>query len=253
LTFHRQVDRLFALYQAIHPDRYIEPAIAGTGNYWIKEGSTVDANTPLLPFWNSPTTFWTSNEIKDTRVFGYVYPETQIWNYYTQEEYGTAINATIARLYGSSTMARLTATPDDSTVTAKHGLLVDEGAFVDWVIRAQGKQAEMPSTFVVQFFLLGDFSSDPVTEIGSWTVLSAQHEHDPEGSEKRKRMSSIQPDLTGMVSLTDTLLDEIIAGKMYSLHAGDVVVHLDRRLSWKVVAVRGLSRLFIPALFCFPS
>ncbi|CAG8971787.1 hypothetical protein HYALB_00001896 [Hymenoscyphus albidus] len=67
------VDRIFALWQALYPDKYVEP-------YEDKVRGKVDANTPLLPFkMDTNGTPWTSVQARDHFRLGYTYPELQTW------------------------------------------------------------------------------------------------------------------------------------------------------------------------------
>jgi tyrosinase len=200
---------------------------------WIDVGSTVDANTSLPPFWQTPTSFWTTNSVKDTQVLGYAYPETQRWLYDDEIEYGSAVNASIANLYSSSVRAMLTSGPDVAGAHLSH-LLVDN-SFVDWDVQIQGDRRHLPSTFLLRFFLVGDFSSDPVTDVGGWAVLMPGSRVQRE--KMARRATTHHQDMKGVVSLTATLIDDIAAGKLESLDARYVVPYLKDRLTWKPQAV----------------
>lgn len=185
-----------------------------------------------MPFWSSSASFWTTNQVKDTAVLGYAYPETQRWNFDSDEAYRASVNATVAQLYSSSVRARLTA--GVSKASALGNLLVDD-TYVDWNVQIQGASSTLPATFIAKFFLVGDFSSDIATDVGAWTVLMSSDHHVQ--VEKNKRASMLRMDMKGMVSLTESLLDHIVLGKLASLDASDVVPYLKDKLTWKVQAV----------------
>ncbi|KAL9043739.1 MAG: hypothetical protein Q9214_003084 [Letrouitia sp. 1 TL-2023] len=71
---HNNVDRLFALYQALHPDQYVpeRPASGGGDESWL--------DTPLKPFYksagNEDKDFWNSADARDWAQCGYAVPGT---------------------------------------------------------------------------------------------------------------------------------------------------------------------------------
>lgn len=73
---HANVDRLVALWQALHPDEYVQPTLNEGGTYYLPGGSIDTEDTPLAPFhWDNATTMWTAATARDTTAFGYTYPE----------------------------------------------------------------------------------------------------------------------------------------------------------------------------------
>jgi tyrosinase len=201
---------------------------------FITENTIVDSNTPLLPFYKTADTFWTTNNTWDTAEFGYNYPETQCWKYDSAQACGIAVNATIARMYPSSTRAMLTGGTAVTGTDLGH-LLVDQ-SFIDWNIQVQGFQSNLPATFIVKFFLAGDYSSNSVTEIGAWSALTSEHSHAK--AMKNKRTSSLEPDMKGTVVLTPALLDLVAVSKLKSLEENDVVPFLKKKLNWTLQEVR---------------
>lgn len=100
---HANVDRLFALWQAIHPNAYSGSQVAGASTWTIAQGSRQDMNSPLQPFHRDTNgNFWTSNGVRDTRTFRYTYPE-----FSNSDGSASAIRGYVNRLYGPS--ATLTA------------------------------------------------------------------------------------------------------------------------------------------------
>ncbi|ORY14554.1 hypothetical protein BCR34DRAFT_599107 [Clohesyomyces aquaticus] len=236
MLHHCQVDRLFELWIAANPDKYIEPQTVKDGTFTIEDNTVVDADTPLKPFWSTPAAFWTTNQVRDTTLLGYAYPETMRWNFSNDEMYGAHINATISQLYGSSARARLSQAAERGQGSDLAHLNTDD-SFLDWSIDAEASSDDMPATFIVRFSFVGIFSSDPVVEVGSWTrLMSAGNVVNPN---KMKRASTLAPNLKGSVSLTGSLMDDIVAQKLESLDAGAVVPYLKERLAWKVFAGDG--------------
>ncbi|KAF2622028.1 tyrosinase [Macroventuria anomochaeta] len=234
---HTNVDRLFALYQAQNPGAYLQPSNVGSaGNVFVEDNTVVDGDTPLLPFRHNPGSFWTTNEAMDWRLFGYDYPETQSAN-------TASAQATVAQLYSGSVRGRVAA---GQTGGVGHHFMpgMEESSYTDWVINTAAAPLDLPPTFVVQFSLVGDFSSDASTDVGMWSVLMPMDHNKAkrslrEAEKLTKRATAADMTLHGTVSLTSSLLDQIDAGKLQSLDEQDVVPFLREKLTWKVYSGDG--------------
>jgi len=103
-----QVDRLIALWQALHADSWVNKGTgtqslhSGTGEHILLSRFVDQANdkllaSDLLPFWNGPTTFFDSDDARQWERLNYTYPE------FTKIPVGTdpkaAIRAETQRLY----------------------------------------------------------------------------------------------------------------------------------------------------------
>ncbi|CAO2656503.1 Nn.00g053060.m01.CDS01 [Neocucurbitaria sp. VM-36] len=243
MLHHTNVDRLFALYQAAHPNATMEPAKLRSGNVFLEPGQEVDNKTALLPFRKATGEFWTTLDSWDHTVLGYTYPELQRWEYKSDEEYRAAINTTISNLYTGNSRQKLQAhhATADSRV-----LLAQNGTFTDWTIETQASALDLPSTFVVRFFLVGDFSSDTSIDAGTWMILMpSDHNSNPQithqpTKQPSKRVSTLDDQtLHGTLSLTTHLIDQVAARKLESLDPRDVVPYLKDKLTWKVYAGNG--------------
>jgi len=93
----RKIDRIFAIWQALHPDsskhpeRWVTKQANKDGTYITKAGVDETNHTPLAPFRKNQHDYWTSDAIKRTATFGYAYPETQRWKFANEEDYQSAI------------------------------------------------------------------------------------------------------------------------------------------------------------------
>lgn len=73
---HANVDRLFAMWQALYPDSYITSGQSGASTYTAPSGTTVDGNTGLTPFHaDNAGNFWTADQVRNITTFKYTYPE----------------------------------------------------------------------------------------------------------------------------------------------------------------------------------
>ncbi|KAH7124115.1 tyrosinase [Dendryphion nanum] len=230
MLVHCNVDRLFALWQAVHPDLWVEPAnINGRGNFVLEDNTWVDGNTELKPFWKTKNTFWTSNDARNTIDLGYVYPETQEWNYETEDEYRSAVNTSIATLYSSSARAMLTANAGAQGSPLNH--IIEDDRFLDWSIDIEATQS-FSSSFIVRFSLLDELSSEAATPVGSWSVLMPEQSHDK--ARLPRRASPNESRFHGTLDLTPVILDQIAAQKLGSLDPIDVVAFLKQALTWEI-------------------
>ncbi|KAI8994151.1 tyrosinase [Trametes punicea] len=74
---HCQVDRLLALWSALNPGVWVNSSNSEDGTFTIPPNSVIDENTPLTPFWNTQSVFWTSAQAAGVTPsqLGYSYPE----------------------------------------------------------------------------------------------------------------------------------------------------------------------------------
>ncbi|KAG8824552.1 hypothetical protein FRC17_009078 [Serendipita sp. 399] len=99
---HCNVDRVFALWQALNPTQYVVPRKNQAGTFATRAGTTEDINSPLAPFWKAEGVYWTAADARDTRTMNYTYPELVKWSTLTPGERETRIRTDINTLYGRS-------------------------------------------------------------------------------------------------------------------------------------------------------
>jgi tyrosinase len=79
---HTNVDRLLNMYQYIVPNTYVANGNIPRPMAQWNEGEPKNSYTPLKPFAKSTNgDYFTSEDVRDTRVFGYYYPETSDRSY----------------------------------------------------------------------------------------------------------------------------------------------------------------------------
>ncbi|KAF2750570.1 Di-copper centre-containing protein [Sporormia fimetaria CBS 119925] len=220
---HANVDRLFTLFTTLHPSTRITPQATNTSNMWIAPGSTLDATTPLLPFWRTDTEFWTTEMVYDETVLGYAYPESQYWLYSTKEEWRESVRKRVGELYYERTREMLDPVRKDGKVGALAGVLDQGGGYKEWDLRVSGSRRTGSGGGVLGVEIAG-------REVGMWTGLGGGGNREDVGG------SGGLVEMQGMVPLTAALLEEVQAGRLRSLEKGDVVRFLRGRLGWKWVA-----------------
>ncbi|KAL9011382.1 MAG: hypothetical protein Q9173_003766 [Seirophora scorigena] len=221
---HANVDRLFALWQAIYPNATVTPQVNAAGSFTEDPGTREDINTPLLPFHSDKSgRLWTSATAWTTRTFGYTYPEIVDWGV-DSSQLTSNVKARLNALYNpsGSTLQRATST------SASNSLQLSPNSMnAQWFANIRVQVSSMTSPFFVHLFL-GDPPADPATWsfapnlVGSHSVLDTS------------RLSAAKPDipitLFGQVPLNHALL----VASNSDLAPRNVVPLLTSQLNWRL-------------------
>lgn len=96
---HANVDRITAIWQALNPDSYVEPAPNAGGTYFQPANQVDNIDSALAPFHTDDNnTMWTARMARGTSTFGYTYPELVDWNVSASELKGT-VQQKVNQLY----------------------------------------------------------------------------------------------------------------------------------------------------------
>lgn len=110
------MDRLFAIWQDLYPDKYVKPFRLGP------RGPVLDATTGLLPFHkDEKSNLWNSDACRyPHKTCGYTYPELQRWldtyktnGKFDEVKYQKALRATIDSKYSTTAKATLQLSSND--------------------------------------------------------------------------------------------------------------------------------------------
>lgn len=115
---HANVDRLFAIWEALYPDQFLQTAKDPYGTFTIPSNSNDTVNTPLEPFSPDGKTFYTSTSVRYMSAFGYTYPEIQDWNQ-TPAQLKANVTTQINKLYnpnGKNTVSKRNTDSDPKLV-----------------------------------------------------------------------------------------------------------------------------------------
>ncbi|KAF3914865.1 Tyrosinase [Dactylellina cionopaga] len=238
---HNNVDRYFAIWQALNPDGYTFTDKSMFPTYVLPAGSSEDLNTPLMPFRKTETEYWTSADAKDTKVFGYNYPET------TGSSKDTLI--AINKLYGVGTpsfqikeakdgvakrsigrrVKRDYAEPNLAPVTDK--IIQNTNKYTDWVVNLKVNNAALNGSFAIHVFLKDPSSTDPIqwltddNSVGTYGVFADDN--------------SKGQVVTGTIPLTSTLLKRLAANELQSMHPEELVPYFTKNLRFMPVLSKG--------------
>ncbi|KAK8121031.1 Tyrosinase [Apiospora kogelbergensis] len=99
---HANVDRLYAMWQAIHYNNTYQTQVRFAGLLYGTPDANVTADSPLKPFYrgDDPTSFHTGRTAAAMATFGYTYPEIDDWSL-SQEETRKAVTAKVNQLYSN--------------------------------------------------------------------------------------------------------------------------------------------------------
>ncbi|UNI18237.1 Tyrosinase [Purpureocillium takamizusanense] len=119
LFHHANADRLWAYWQAVHPESPIfNDTYWGRSRFATRENTPIGNQSPLEPFFQTSGAFHTSLSVLSYGSFGYSYPGLEFWAKSVQQMQQDATR-TIIQLYGPRPRApaakALGATGDEST------------------------------------------------------------------------------------------------------------------------------------------
>ncbi|PUU78148.1 hypothetical protein B9Z19DRAFT_1108432 [Tuber borchii] len=97
---HTNVDRIFALWQVLNPDSYVTNQPAKYSTFWSNRGGIEGDNTPLMPFHQNDTTYWTSLTCRNLKNFGSTYPELVDWGVVGPTQVRANVQRAVQTLYG---------------------------------------------------------------------------------------------------------------------------------------------------------
>jgi len=185
---HANVDRLYAMWQAIYPDAWIQNQQNNVGTFYTPPNTIENATWPLAPFHKDANgNMFDSDDVRDTKTFGYAYREVIDWNV-TKEELSKNVITAVNQIYNPN---------GSGGVTSKrsHGKrFVDNKAATaannQYVLNIVVDKSKTNGSMTMNF----DINNHTV---GSYPVLA--------GTNKQMDMSS-HPNVAGQLALTHALL-----------------------------------------------
>ncbi|KAL8745329.1 MAG: hypothetical protein Q9184_007889 [Pyrenodesmia sp. 2 TL-2023] len=242
---HANVDRLLAIWQALHPDSYVEPSNEPIGSAAIPQGARTDVHTPLKPF-RSDTNgdFWTSDSAADVNRFGYSYPEIQGKSVAQVKE---AVNALYASSAGKTITRRSTVkaeTDPDLAPLIAAGLsneapvdiipnLPATGIYTEWLANIRVAKDALEQTFFIHIFV-GDFNPDPKTWTFEPSLVGSHAIITPYVMKRDPLQSTI---VTGQVPLTRALRADEQKGLVDMTNEENTKEYLRKNLHWRVTTM----------------
>ncbi|MCJ1262196.1 hypothetical protein MMC22_002066 [Lobaria immixta] len=218
---HANVDRLFAIWQAIYPDSYAKPQVSDFGTFTNAPGSLEDTNTPLTPFHsNDDGTLYTSTTARSTRTFGYTYPEVIDWNV-NSSQLASNVRTRFNALYNPFRNDTLSSLKKRSKVAAQYLNATDH----QWFVNIRVDRSAISSFFI--HFFLGSIPVSPQTWSFASTLVASHSVLAPASSISRSSPVTSY----GQISLTHALVS---SPEISCLDPDIVVPFVTRKLSWRI-------------------
>ena len=250
---HTNIDRLLAMYQLIVPNSFTANGKIGRGMAQWNVGEDKNSYTPLKPFTkNNRGDYYTSQDVRETRVLGYHYPET------SERSYSQVARA-VSQLYGAGqrTLSRRADNETSSETGQYQGRPIKEGDY-HHVLSVTADKYAMEGSYTVHCFIGKPSSNSTSNSTAPYSMTnstapytngtsseadydaSADYTQDPNyvgaygvlGGQMKGNGNTTYPMITeGALPLTTCLQGKEAAGELKSLHPDDVepTVTVERR------------------------
>jgi tyrosinase len=265
---HTNVDRLMNMYQYIVPDTYVAIGNINRPMAQWNEGESKNGGTPLKPFTKGTYgEYFNSDDVRETRVFGYYYPET------SDRSYGQVAQA-VTRLYGAGVrQLNKRGEPVDERTGQYLGRPMKEGDY-HHVLDITANKFALDGSYTVHCFIgsSGNSTSNSTAPYGNGTASAftpgptaspqknatgeVLEDYDPSkdftndpnyvgaygvlGAMKAGAGNASFPVITrGALPLTTCLQGKEYYGELKSLDPEHVEPYLAQNLYYKVIGVNG--------------
>ncbi|KAF9775275.1 hypothetical protein IL306_006642 [Fusarium sp. DS 682] len=109
---HTNIDRLVSIWEGLHanpqdPNAWVTTKVSEWGNWTTAPEGEEGLTTPLAPFYKDASSFWASDDVRDTLKFGYAYPETKSWTFNNPEDYRKDIYQQLETIYPTGSLATM--------------------------------------------------------------------------------------------------------------------------------------------------
>lgn len=238
---HANVDRLFAMWQALYPSSWISPTPAIVNSYTTSVGEIQDSKTALTPFYaKSDGTFWDSDMVRDPKILGYSYQEVagvSLTGGKADRKIQSRVRTAINKLYGQPSPASL-------ALKWRGGLkpgmripasLVASGRYREWIANIRVEKQGLGGPFFIHLFL-DNVPADSGTWafadnlVGTMSVFASPFV-------KGMEMGSLH--ISGTVPLTAALKEEVLGQRLDSLEVEDIEPYLKQHLKVGVRTAEG--------------
>lgn len=248
MLHHTGVDRLVAIWQAIHPDSWVINQRDSFGTFAIPPSTETD-QTKLYPFSkDSAGTYYTSNDVRDTRSLGYTYPEIRPWGKSAQQN-SNDVRAAIQKLYDPSNNLARRHSPNPNcdkrggagivNPSDKVGSLnpppaaIVDGKYKQWTVNLEVNKFALNSSYVIHFFM-GAPTSKPEEYYSDINLIGSYPCMRPMGDDLPADLK-----IYGTVPLTRAMLNGMDTGALKNLEVDQATPYLSKHLQWRITDIAG--------------
>ncbi|KAB5551230.1 hypothetical protein GE09DRAFT_1223030 [Coniochaeta sp. 2T2.1] len=235
---HANVDRLFAMWQALFPSSWITPSKAISASYTTKAGDIQDSKTALTPFYEKEDgTFWDSDSVRDPKVLGYSYQEvagisltgkdpSNHPNGNNMRKVQSRVRKAINKLYGQSSPSTLAlkwkSRPKSAVGIPFAKSLISDGTYREWIANVRVDKQALGGPFFIYLFLDSVPEDDTHwsfadTLVGTMSVFA---------SPPMAGVEMHNHHISGTVPLTAALTKKVLAEKLAGLEAEEIEPYL---------------------------
>jgi tyrosinase len=219
---HAMVDRCFAMWQTLYPNSYVVPEPATYDTFTSSAGQTQDSSSHLTPFHDDTTgDFWTSDTVRSTGTFGYVYPETVNS---TGANITAQVVSAINTLYGTTLSKKRDIRLEQRTPGAQSR---------EWIANIRVEKNALSEPFFIHIFIGPFDTADPASWsfepnlVGSHFVFTKAVTSNCPGCDPSQLV-------TATIPITSALMGQVSEGKLASLQPADVEPFLMSNLKYRV-------------------
>ncbi|KAJ0149403.1 Tyrosinase, partial [Colletotrichum tanaceti] len=153
MLHHANVDRLIAMWQAIHyNDRTQTQTLPSNALFATAANTPITADSPLKPFYRDASgNFHTGRTASDIKTFGYSYPEIADWNQ-SPDALARQVTVSVNRLYGPAGASAKRRARHDRRQPGSYAAHKEYTALVDL------ERSELPLPCSVSVYVDGEFA-----------------------------------------------------------------------------------------------
>ena len=230
---HANVDRTFAIWQALYPDEWIQSSSATSGSYTVTPGDVLDENTPLAPFHkDTNSNYYTSKDVRNISAFGYSYPELQWWNHPDPDDYQSSVKSGVNTLYNQAGLTVSRSRRKGKRSGEPYAIAEVDGTHTEWIVNIRVQKHALPGSFDIYIFL-GDYNAQDST---TWPTCS--HMVGKQSIFADTNANNNGMIVTGVVPFTDALEKYIQAGDVDGSNIVATERYLRENLNWGIRLVK---------------
>ncbi|EXJ88381.1 hypothetical protein A1O1_05311 [Capronia coronata CBS 617.96] len=250
---HANVDRLFAMWQALYPDSFLVPTVNAYGSYYEAVGFVDSETSVLAPFHSDDgDTMFTSEAVRSIKSFGYSYPELPDWEM-APSQLAANVRSAVNSLYNpvsNTTVAhvRRNVQPRSANLADSFGdVTLDMARQMNvnnldrqWSIAVIVDRFASETSFAIDFFM-----GDAPTEASLWAtaknLIGTYAQFSPANATFLHPNGYPAGQVQGEISMTHTLAAGVLRGVIPDLSPRAVLPLLRKGLNWKARTAAGLE------------